>query len=156
MRSFSNKKGKLPVNYIATAYIHTMCFDMAFHFISETVEPIKIPPGAPRNFESETCYSIPYVCYQYIKVSKTEPNRESGEAMIDQVMQKIKAYASAGSKQTIIHAEIQMQPVKGLNLRMSQESFNCLSTDPIAMTSKSTDFPKIVKVTSAKPVKKKR
>jgi len=59
MKSPSKKRAISPFGNLATAFIHTVHFDMDFNYIGENVDQTIIYPGADENWESQTCTEIP-------------------------------------------------------------------------------------------------
>ena len=137
---------------LATGFIQTMYFDLKFNYVKGSVEQIIIVPDAPSNWESETCKLIPYVWYEYIRVSKKNPeNSGSSLAKINRARKKIEFLASvATTKSSVLRiirspVVIQMQPnVKAsfdVNLWYLEESYRSLCSDPIASSRKTRDIP---------------
>lgn len=104
MRHLSKKRDVHPVAQIADAFVHTMYFDLELNYIGGRVEQIVIVPDAPDHWETETCKLVPYVCYEYTRVTKESPetSRRSEKAMINQVKKNIRFYAKASKRGTVL------------------------------------------------------
>lgn len=148
----SNQRQTHAFGHLATGFIQTMYFDLEFNYVKGSVEQIIIFPDAPNNWESETCKLIPYVRYEYTRVSKKNPeNSGSGLAKINRARKKVKFFASVattkGSVLRIVRTPvvIQLQPnvTTGfdVNLWYLEESYGSLCSDPIASSRKTRDVP---------------
>ena len=148
----SNQRQTHAFGQLATGFIQTMYFDLKFNYVKGSVEQIIIVPDAPSNWESETCKLIPYVWYEYVRVSKKNPeNSGSSLAKINRARKKVKFFASVattkGSVLRIVRTPvvIQLQPnVKtsfDVNLWYLEDSYGSLCSDPIASSRKTRDVP---------------
>lgn len=147
-----NQRDAPPVNNIATGYVQTMYFDLEFNCIRVNVEQTSIVPDAPGNWESESCKLIPYVRYEYTRVSKKNPETtRSGQARIDQAREKVKFFASVaknnGSVLRIVKDTIvtKLQPnvkaISDITLYYLEESYGSLVSDPIASERTTREMP---------------
>src|SRR5215813_3724588 len=99
----SNQRQTYAFGQLATGFIQTMYFDLDFNYVKGSVEQIFIVPDAPSNWESETCKLIPYVWYEYTRVSKTNPeNRGSSSARINRARKKVEFFASAATTKSSV------------------------------------------------------
>jgi len=139
-----------PVDYIATGFVQTLYFDMEFNYIRGSVEQISIVPDAPDNWESESCKLIPYVRYEYTRVSKKNPEI-SRSASINRAREKVKFFAlvakNKGSVLRIVKDTIvtKLQPngnaASDISLYYLEESYGSLGSDAIASERKTREFP---------------
>lgn len=147
-----NQRAKQSVDYIATGFIQTMYFDMEFNYIRGSVEQTSIVPDAPGNWESESCKLIPYVRYEYTRVSKKNPEtNRSALARIDRAKEEVKFFASAAKnkgavlrivKDTIVtklHPNV--KATSNITLYYLEESYGSLSSDAIASERKTREIP---------------
>ena len=152
----SNQGQTYAFGYLATGFIQTLYFDMEFNYIKGSVEQISIVPDAPNNCESESCKLIPYVRYEYTRVSKKNPETSrSGQARINQARDKVKFFASVaktkGSVLRIVRDTIvtKLQPnlkaTFDVTLCYLEESYGSLNSDPIASLRKTRDIPRHLK-----------
>src|ERR1700761_8118830 len=82
----------------ATGFIQTLYFDMEFKYIGGSVDQMRIDLNAPDNWESESCKLIPYVRYEYTRVSKKNPElRLTAQSRINQAREKIKFFVSVAT-----------------------------------------------------------
>jgi len=90
-----NQRDKLLVDDSAAGFVQTMYFDTEFNYLRGSVERISILPDTPDNWESEDCVLIPYVRYEYSRVSKKNLEIEESElARIIRAREKVKLFAS--------------------------------------------------------------
>jgi len=162
---FSSQRQTLAFGHLATGFIQTMYFDLEFNYVKGSVEQIIIFPDAPSNWESETCKLIPYVRYEYTRVSKKNPeNRGSSLARINRAKKKVKFFASvAPTKRSVLRIVrtplvVQLpQNIKAsfdVNLWYLEESYGSLCSDPIASSRKTRDMPPHLKETKKAASKK--
>ena len=155
-----------PVAFIATGFIQTMYFDMEFNYIRGSVEQISIVPDAPGNWESESCKEIPYVRYEYTRVSKNNPETSrSPMTRINQARKKVKFFASVakekGSVLRIVKDThvIKLHPNVNANVEITfhylEESYGSLRSDAIASERKTREFPANLKEKGKAASKKK-
>ncbi len=141
-----------PLGYIATGFVQTMYFDMEFNYIRGSVEQTSIIPDAPGNWESESCKLIPYVRYEYTRVSKKNPETtRSALARINRAREKVKFFASVaknkGSVLRIVKDTIvtKLQPnvkaISDIALYYLEESYGSLTSDAIASERETREFP---------------
>jgi hypothetical protein len=141
-----------PVGYIATGFIQTMFFDMGFNYIRGSVEQTSIFPDAPDNWESESCKLIPYVRYEYTRVSKKNPETSrSAAARINRAKEKVKFFASVaknkGSVLRIVKDSVVIKLPQNVDanvditLHYLEESYGSLSSDAIASERKTREMP---------------
>jgi hypothetical protein len=141
-----------PVGNIATGFVQTMYFDMEFNYIRGGVEQTAIFPDTPGNWESESCKLIPYVRYEYTRVSKKNPETSrSALARINRARDKVKFFASVaknkGSVLRIVKDTIvtKLQPnvkaTSDITLYYLEESYGSLSSDTIASERKTREIP---------------
>jgi len=84
-----------------TAFVQTMYFDMEFNYIRGNVEQISIVPDKHGNLESESCTLIPYVWYEFARVSERNPGTEwSDLGRIEQAREKVRFFALAAKNKT--------------------------------------------------------
>ena len=151
MRS-PNKRDVHPFGNIATGFVQTIYFDMAFNYLGGSVEQTSIFPDAPDNWESESCRLIPYVWYEYTQVSKKNPETSrSASARINRAREKVKFFASVaknnGSVLRIVKDAIvtKLQPtveaIRNMTLYYLEESYGSLSSDAIASERKTREIP---------------
>ena len=151
MRS-PNQREVQPIGYIATGFVQTMHFDMEFNYIRGSVEQTSIFPDAPGNWESESCKLIPYVRYEYTRVSKNNPETSrSAAARINRARKKVKYFASVatnkGSVLRIVKDSIVIklpqnaEAIVNITLHYLEESYGSLSSDAIALERKTREFP---------------
>jgi hypothetical protein len=140
----------------ATGFVQTMYFDMQFNYIRGSVEQTIIFPDPSANWESESCKLIPYVRYEYTRVSKKNPEtNRSALARINRAREKVKDFASLAKtngsvlriiKETVV---IKLQPnIKAkwnVELSYLEESLGSLSSDPIASKRKTREIPSFLK-----------
>ena len=146
-----NKRDEFPLDHKAIGYVQTLYFDMEFNYIRGSVEQAVIGPGAPTNWESESCKVIPYVWYEYTRVSKKNPETSrTGRKRIDQALKKVKFFASMakgqGSVLRIVKDAIvtKLYPDKkavGHRELYLEESYGSLITDSIASSRKTREIP---------------
>jgi len=152
----SNHRQTHAFGQLATGFIQTMYFDLKFNYVKGSVEQIIIVPDAPCDWESETCKLIPYVRYEYTRVSKKNPeNSGSSLARINRARKKIEFFASAaiskGSVLRIVRSPvvIQLKPnVKvsfDVKLWYLEESYGSLCSDTIAASRKTREMPRHLK-----------
>src|SRR5262249_43242452 len=117
-----------------------------------SVEQIMIVPDAPSNWESETCKLIPYVWYEYTRVSKKNPEiRGASLTRITRARKKVEFFASvATTKASVLRiirspVVIQLHPKAKkafkVDLWYLEESYGSLLSDPIASSRKTRDLP---------------
>lgn len=151
MRS-SNQREEYAFGRSATGFIQTLYFDMEFNYVKGSVEQINIGSDVPDNWESESCKLIPYVRYEYTRVSKKNPEtRRSPQARIDQAREKIKFFASLAPikssvlrviKETIVtRMPSDDKSLFKITLSYLEESYGNLICDTIALFRKTRDFP---------------
>jgi len=152
MTSLSKKRDVRPVAQMADAFVQTMYFDLEFNYIGGRVEPTIIVPDAPDNWETETCKLIPYVRYEYTRVTKENPetSRRSGKAMINQAKKNVKLYAlepKRGTVLRVIHDPIviplpnNLEYTRNIKVVYLEESLGSLLRDSIALERTTTDIP---------------
>jgi len=151
MNHNSKKRDVLPLSHIVTAYVDTIYFDMDFNYIEGRVGQTIIAPGAAVNWESETCTSIPYVRYEYTRVSKKSPETSrSGRARTNRAKEKVMLFAKEAKtsssvlrviKQTVV---TKLYPdgkaITDVETDYLVESYNSLSSDPIASATPTSEF----------------
>ena len=156
MNTTLKKRDVLPLHHMATGYVQTIYFDMEFNYIRGSVEQISIVPDAPVNWESESCKLIPYVRYEYTRVSKLNPETSrSGLERIDHAREKVKFFASLakdkGSVLRIVKDTIvtKLRPgkeaVSQIQLYYLEQSYGSLNTDTIASERKTREMPRRLK-----------
>jgi hypothetical protein len=137
---------------MADAFVHTMYFDLEFNYTGERIERTLIFPDTPGNWESETCKLIPYVRYEYTRVTKENPetSRRSVQAVINQAKKNIRFYAKEPKRGTVlrvIHDPIVIQLANNLEaisntkIIYQEESLGSLLRDSIALKRETNDFP---------------
>ena len=138
--------------YQTTGFIQTLYFDMEFKYIGGSVEQTNIDPDAPDHWESESCKLIPYVRYEYTRVSKKNPEiRRSAQARINQARDKIKFFVSVATtkgsvlrvvKETVVtQLKPNVKAIHDITLSYLEESYGSLITDTIASLRKTRDIP---------------
>ena len=155
----------IPVEYVASGFLQTMYFDMEFNYIKGSVEQISIVPDAPDNWESESCKLIPYVRYEYTRVSKKNPEiGRSGLARINRAREKVQFFASVATnkgsvlrivKDTIVtKLQRNISAVSDIHLYYLEESYGSLGSDAIASERKTREIPPYLKETAKAASKK--
>lgn len=148
----SNQRQNYAFGRLATGFIQTLYFDTELNYIGGSVDQICIDPDAPDDWESESCKLIPYVRYEYTRVSKKNPEtRRSGETRINQAREKVKFFASVvTSKGSILRVVkesvvIRLRPNEEANFNITlsylEESYGNLISDTIASFRKTRDIP---------------
>jgi hypothetical protein len=141
-----------PDNGIATGFVQTMYFDMEFNYMRGSVEQTSIFPDPPDDWESESCRLIPYVRYEYTRVSKENPDtKRSALARINRARKNVKLFAKVAKdkssvlrvvKDTIV---IKLQPNVEVPFNITfhylEESYGSLSSDAIASERKTRETP---------------
>lgn len=132
-----------------------MYFDLDFNYLRSSVEQMMIVPDAPPNWESESCKLIPYVRYEYTRVSKKDPASGRGLQRINRAREKLKLFASVaknqGSVLRIVNETIvtELYPankaITQVELTYLEESYGSLVTDPVASTRKTREMPSHLK-----------
>ena len=152
MTSLSKKRDLRPVARIADAFVHTMYFDLEFNYMEGRVEHTFIVPDAPYNWETETCKLIPYVRYEYTRVTKENPetSRRSGKALISHAKKNVKDYAldlKRGAVLRIVQDPIitrlynNPEAISDTKIIYLEESLSSLLKDNIALQRTTTDIP---------------
>jgi hypothetical protein len=152
----SNQRQTYAFGYLATGFIQTLYFDVEFNYVGGSVEQVSIGPDAPDNWESESCKSIPYVRYEYTRVSKKNPEtRRSSQARINQAREKIKFFASVATtkgsvlrivKETVVaRFQPNVKAIFDITLSYLEESYGSLISDTIASLRKTRDIPSHLK-----------
>jgi hypothetical protein len=160
-----NQRDIQPVGHIATGFIQTMFFDMEFNYIRGSIEQTSIFPDAPDNWESESCKEIPYVRYEYTRVSKINPETsEPALARINRAKKNVKSYAlvakNKGSVLRIVKDSIviklspKVDAIVDITLHYLEESYGSLSSDAIASERKTREIPSNLKEKAKAALKK--
>ena len=148
----SNQRQTYAFGYLATGFIQTLYFDTEFNYVGGSVEQISIDPDAPDNWESESCKLIPYVRYEYTRVSKRNPEtKRSGQARINQAREKVKFFASVATtkgsvlrivKETVVtRLQPNVKAIFDITLSYLEDSYGSLTSDTIASLRKTRDIP---------------
>jgi hypothetical protein len=146
------QRDPLTVSGIATGFLQTMYFDLELKFIGGSVEQIIIVPDAPVNWESESCKLTPYVRYEYIRVSKNNPETSgTGRARINRALKHVKLFIkTAKSYKSVLRVVknpivIKLQPGGEDAFLITdyylEDSLDNLNSDPIASKRKTRDIP---------------
>jgi hypothetical protein len=138
MKSPSKKRAISPFGNLATAFIHTVHFDMDFNYIGENVDQTIIYPGADENWESQTCTEIPHIRYEYTCVTKKSPETsQSGLDRIEQIRKKVKFLAGLKKKNSVLRivketVQTEFAPPCQVTYYALQESYASLCSDKVA------------------------
>jgi|GEM_PF-1274283 len=165
MNTPSNKRDVLPVGNIAIGFVHTMYFDLDFNYIEERVEHTSIVPDAPQNWESESYKLIPYVRYEYTRVTKENPETRprSLRSVINQVKKNVKFYAKEPKKGTVLRVirdpivislPNNLEAIGNVRIVYLEESYSSLNSDSIASKRGTREMPPDVKEKAKAAVKK--
>ncbi|MBN9385152.1 MAG: hypothetical protein J0H74_30630 [Chitinophagaceae bacterium] len=152
MKNLSGKRDVRPVAPIAPAFVHKMYFDLEFNYTEGRTEQTFIVPDAPDNWETETCTLIPYVRYEYTRVTKEDPatSRRSGKAVINEAKKYVTRYASElkrGTVLRVIHDPIviplpnNLVATSNTTIIYLEESLGTLLRNGIASERGTNDFP---------------
>jgi len=147
-----NKSDVFPVGHTDTWFVQIDRFatDPTHTHIQGSVGKVIIGPNAPLNCESETITLIPYAWYEYVRVTKTNPEtRRTGTQRINEARKKVKAFASGAKtgravlrivKDTIV---TKLKPDETITTRIQSsyldESYASLIADSIASARRTTD-----------------
>lgn len=161
-----NKREIQPVDCIATGFVQTMYFDMNFNYIRGSVEQVSIFPDPPDDWESESCKLIPYVRYEYTRVTKNNPETSrSALARINRAQKHVKFFASVAKnkgsvlrivKETVVIKLLpqNVEAAVGVTVHGLEESYGSLSSDPIASERKTREIPPDLKEKGKAALKK--
>ena len=147
-----NQRDPLAESGLPTGFLQTMHFDLELNYIGGSVEQIIIVPDAPVDWESESVKLTPYVRYEYIRVTKKNPETSgSGQARINRAIKQIKLFnKTAKSYSSVLRVVknsivVPLQPGGEdafiLTEYYLEESLGSLNSDPIASNRKTRDIP---------------
>jgi hypothetical protein len=162
-----NQRDPRPVDHIATGFIQTIYFDMGLNYIGGGVEQVSIFPDAPDNWESESCKMIPYVRYEYTRVSKENPETSrSAMTSINLARKKVRLYASLAKDSAsvlrivkepiVIKFQSNEEAISNATVYCLEESLDSLNSDPIASERKTREMPSDLKEKGKTAAKKSR